>query len=125
LNRRRSCKKTKQRLPPDGKTRFSAHTRNAGLHAELFIQGAAVITLPNDRIAQQADSGSRGKGKFDDMYGDGDAAFEYPRLCFEEYFLPPRHRPASRDATSSHALFIQGKVLKICFACTVRCGCFS
>jgi hypothetical protein len=43
-------------------------------NTQLSSLGVAVITLPNDSIAQQTNSSSRGIGKFYDMYGSGHSA---------------------------------------------------
>jgi len=40
----------------------------------LSSQGVAIINLPNDQIAQQNGGGSRGVGRFYDMYGSGHSA---------------------------------------------------
>lgn len=43
-------------------------------NSALSSQGVAVINLPNDQIAQQNGGGSRGVGRFYDMYGTGHSA---------------------------------------------------
>jgi hypothetical protein len=43
-------------------------------NSALSSLGVAVINFPNDQIAQQNNSGSRGVGKFYDMYGSGHSA---------------------------------------------------
>jgi len=43
-------------------------------NAALSSLGVAVINLPNDQIAQQNNSSSRGVGKFYDLYGSGHSA---------------------------------------------------
>jgi hypothetical protein len=40
----------------------------------LSSLGVAIINFPNDEIAQQIDTSSRGKGKFYDLYGSGHSA---------------------------------------------------
>ncbi|MGA2093707.1 MAG: dockerin-like protein [Sedimentisphaerales bacterium] len=46
----------------------------SGLSSQLSGLGVAVITFPNNQIAQQTNSGSRGKGKFYDLYGSAHSA---------------------------------------------------
>jgi len=43
-------------------------------NSALLSQGVAVINFPNDQIAQQNGGGSRGVGRFYDMYGNGHSA---------------------------------------------------
>lgn len=43
-------------------------------NSALSSQGVAIINLPNDQIAQQNGGGSRGVGRFYDMYGSGHSA---------------------------------------------------
>ncbi|HEU5133611.1 MAG TPA: BACON domain-containing carbohydrate-binding protein [Steroidobacteraceae bacterium] len=43
-------------------------------NSALSSQGVAVINFPNDQIAQQNGQGSRGVGRFYDMYGNGHSA---------------------------------------------------
>jgi hypothetical protein len=43
-------------------------------NSALSSMGVAVINLPNDQIAQQNGQGSRGVGRFYDMYGSGHSA---------------------------------------------------
>jgi hypothetical protein len=43
-------------------------------NSQLSSLGVAVITFPNNQIAQQTNSSSRGKGKFYDLYGSGHSA---------------------------------------------------
>lgn len=43
-------------------------------NSALTSMGVAVITFPNNEIAEQTNSGSRGRGKFYDMYGSSHSA---------------------------------------------------
>lgn len=43
-------------------------------HAQLLRQGVAIISFPNNELAEQQGAASRGKGKFYELYGSGHAA---------------------------------------------------
>jgi len=63
--------------PSSGKAPYPAIIGVGGssLNNSLLSQlGVAVINLPNDDIANQTNSGSRGKGKFYDIYGSNHSA---------------------------------------------------
>jgi hypothetical protein len=64
-------------LPPGGRAPYPAIIGVGAVtlnNAELAQMGVALITFPNNELAEQKDRSSRGKGKFYDLFGsDADA----------------------------------------------------
>lgn len=64
-------------LPNSGQAPYPAIIGMGGSSLDndrLRNQGVAIITFPNNEIAAQADAGSRGQGKFYDLYGSNHSA---------------------------------------------------
>ena len=67
----------KIQLPPGGKAPYPALIGMGAVslnNDELRRMGVALITFPNNLVAEQKDGGSRGKGGFYDLYGSGHTA---------------------------------------------------